>query len=278
MAGCNVSATVAQILFSCVPALVCAGLFLRPKFFRRPTGVYRRANLKDEAGSAKLTATAVAMLVVVPLSLLAFMAQIPLWLVGAFVLSSLAALWGAVRLFGRTGYFVTVPLLLLATVVGGSLSATWAANILAVMAGIGCAQMLSGFITQRLLVAFMFAFAILDGVIVYAGLPQGAINAISAGFGHWAASLPVFNRIEIGSFALGSGDVLYAALVAFLLISYKATKFQALAVGGIYLLMQALLVDVVVTGGGAAPATLPGAIAIGVFFLTRPKHPVTKYY
>ncbi len=257
-----------QIILALLPAALVLLVWCRPSFFANQQGSVNTNTQTDTSYSLVYIAVCC---VAVVLGLIGFSSGLSLWLLVACAVSFGIAMLGAARLGGEMAVALIVALVILALFTTGGLSIA-ATNAISVAAGLGAAYLLSKAFDGNKLPIFLGAFAVLDVVVVAGGLPQAAVNTISAGIGDWAFDLPIFNRISLGSLDLGAMDIAYAVLVASVLIRQRATRFELSAALVVFTTLQAVAVGYVSSGGEALPATLPGLAALGTFAAARWAH------
>lgn len=257
-----------QAFFCVLPLAVFAALYAHPKFFAEDAST-PVANVKFDAKGSK--GFILLILACAPLSLVAFSGRFPLWLAVAFVLTALGAGYGAYRTVGAAGAASAAVLVVISLVGHGSAQAV-SISLLSFAVALGCAHAVAAVLPRKQITFLLGAFLLLDFWIVYISLSANAVDTLMflpAGFGQWANSLPIFNRITIADQVLGSIDVAYVALAAAVMLRYHATVREMIAPGLVLLVSQSLIVIWVFNYGQAFPATIPAALALMTFGLTR---------
>lgn len=260
---------VTGISLTFLPGALILLLWLRPHFFMSGLSHHNKTDIGQE-NSASSNALALAIItgVVAIISMLLLSNGVNLWINMAAIISVLAAAVGVVRLAGTHAVlYMFVALVLVA--ISSTQLAVVAGNIVAIAAGLGVAFLLARSIHTRSLPTYLIAFALLDIAIVMGGLPQGAINGISAGIGDWANNLPVFNHLSVGSTDFGVMDVAYAALISFIMIRSNASRQQVALTVIVYTGFQLITVILVFTQVGALPATVPGMLALLAYMYSQ---------
>jgi hypothetical protein len=256
------------LLVACLPATVCLLMSLRPAFFAMPSNLIsnRAPSLKGNGwiGPAVILACPAALALMLWLAI--HMPSPTEWC--AFALTGCAAVWGAYRLAGWPASAITGALVVFSVLKPG-LGGHAAPSLLALLAGIGCANAVAITFRFRPLVIFLALYAAADIVLVSSGLTRTAfVHLPAAGaLGVMTDSLRPFMRIQLGPVMLGIGDVVYATLVAAVLVARRAPLRQIVFVSLVYMVGMVFVAIWAFRSGAMLPATFPGACALGAMWL-----------
>lgn len=246
-----------------LPAVVCLVLALRPAFFAVPAQLVsdRPLTLTDNRWIA-------------PALIIGVLATVPalIWLTvhmstatqcATFVLTGLAALWGAYRLAGWQAMAITGVLIVLSAVTPGQ-GGQVATSLLAVLVGLGVANLLAVTLRLRPLIIFLAVFAVADLVLVSSGFTRATFVhlPVAGAFGELTVTLRPFMRVQAGSVMLGIGDLVYATCVAAVLVARRASPRLIVFVSVTYAMGMVVVAACAARSGAMLPATLPGAFAL----------------
>ena len=132
------------------------------------------------------------------------------------------------------------------------------------LAGLGVANVVAVTLRPRPLIAFLAVFAVADLVLVSSGLTRATLVhlPVAGTFGELTATFKPFMHIQVGPMVLGIGDVVYATLVAAVLVARRASLRLIVFVSVAYAMGMVVVATYAVQTGAMFPATLPGAFAL----------------
>ncbi len=261
------SSSLDGVLIALLPAAVCFVLARRPAFFAVPAQLMASRPLIVKQSTW-----------IAPVLMIGTLAALPLmiWLIvhrstdmqyATFGLTALAALWGAYRLAGRPALAIAGMLVVL-SVLEPRLGGNATTSLLAVLAGLGIANVVAVTLRPRPLIIFLAAFAAVDLLLVSSGLTRATLVhlPVAGTFGQMTATAKPFMRIQAGALLLGVGDVVYAALVAAVLVARRAPLRLTMFVSVAYAMGMLVVASCALRSGAMLPATLPGAFALAVMW------------
>jgi hypothetical protein len=261
------SVSLDSMVVAFVPAAVCLVLALSPAFFTAPA---------QFASNKPLTLTENRWLA--PALIIGVLATLPavIWLTahtstpmqyGSFALTGSAALWGAYRLAGWRAVAITGALVVFTAVRPGQ-GGRAAISLLSVLAGLGVANLVAVTLRPRPLIIFLAVFAVADLVLVSSGFTRATFVhlPVAGAFGELTVTLRPFMRVQAGSVMLGIGDIVYATLVAAVLVARGASVRLIAFVCVAYAMGMVVVAACAVRSGAMLPATLPGAFALAAMW------------
>ena len=212
-----------SMVIAFVPAAICLVLALRPAFFAAPAQVASNRPLMLAENRWIAPALITGALAAVPAVIWLTAHTSTAMQYGSFLLTALAALWGAYRLAGWRAMTITCVLVLFSAVTpeqGGRA----AISLLSVLAGLGVANVVAVTLRTRPLIVFLAVFAVADLVLVSSGFTRATFVhlPVAGAFGELTVTLRPFMRVQAGSVMLGIGDIVYATLVAAVLVGRRA--------------------------------------------------------
>ena len=262
-----------SLVIAFLPAVVCLVLALRPAFFAAPVQLESDGSLL--LAEKRWTAPALIIGVLASLApliwLTAHMATMTQCL--SFLLTSGAALWGAHRLAGWQAMAITGVLVAGCAVTPGQ-GGQIATSALSVLAGLGAAQLVAVTLRPRPLIILLAVFAVTDVVLVASGFTRATFVhlPVAGAFGQLAVTLRPFMRVQVGPMMLGIGDVVYASLVAAVLVARRASPRLIVFVSVAYAMGMVVVAACADSSGVMLPATLPGAFAlVSMWWVLRSK-------
>jgi hypothetical protein len=250
-----------------VPAAVCLVLALRPAFFAAPAQLASNKPLMLTENRWIAPALIVGVLATVPVVIWMTAHTSTAMQCGSFVLTASAALWGAYRLAGWRAMAITGVLVVFSAVTpeqGGRA----AISLLSVLAGLGVANVVAVTLRTRPLIVFLAVFAVADLILVSSGFTRATFVhlPVAGAFGELTVTLRPFMRFQAGSVMLGIGDIVYATLVAAVLVARRAPLRLIVFVSVAYAAGMVVVAACAVRSGAMLPATLPGAFALAAMW------------
>jgi hypothetical protein len=256
-----------SMVIAFVPAAICLVLALRPAFFAAPAQVASNRPLMLAENRWIAPALIIGALAAVPAVIWLTAHTSTAMQYGSFLLTALAALWGAYRLAGWRAMTITCVLVLFSAVTpeqGGRA----AISLLSVLAGLGVANVVAVTLRTRPLIVFLAVFAVADLVLVSSGFTRATFVhlPVAGAFGELTVTLRPFMRVQAGSVMLGIGDIVYATLVAAVLVGRRAPLRLIVFVSVAYAAGMVVVAACAVRSGAMLPATLPGAFALAAMW------------
>jgi hypothetical protein len=262
-----------SVLVAFVPAAVCMVLALRPAFFAAPVQLASNKPLMLTEKRWIAPALIIGVLAMLPAVIWLTVHMSTATQYGSFVLTGSAALWGAYRLAGWRAMAITGVLVACSAVTPGE-GGRAAISLLSVLAGLGIANLVAVTLRTRPLIIFLAVFAVADLVLVSSGFTRATFVhlPVAGAFGEPTVTLRPFMRVQAGSVMLGIGDVVYATLVAAVLVARGASLRLIVFVSFAYAVGMVAVAACAAHSGAMLPATLPGAFAlVAMWAVRRPK-------
>jgi hypothetical protein len=257
------SVTLDGLVIAFVPAALCLVLALRPAFFAVPVRLASNGPLTLSENKWLAPALIVGVLATLPALIWLTVHMSGATQAGTFVLTGLAALWGAYRLAGWQAMAITAVLVVFSAVTPGQ-GGPAATSLLSVLVGLGVANLLAVTLRPRPLIIFLAVFAVADVILVSSGFTRATFVhlPVAGAFGELTVTLRPFMRVQAGSVMLGIGDLVYATLVAAVLVVRRASPRLIVFVSVTYALGMVVVATCAVRSGAMLPATLPGGFAL----------------
>jgi hypothetical protein len=141
-------------------------------------------------------------------------------------------------------------------------------SLLSALAGLGVANLVAVTLRPRPLIIFLAVFAVADLVLVSSGFTRATFVhlPVAGAFGELTVTLRPFMRVQAGSVMLGIGDIVYATLVAAVLVARGASLRLIVFVSVAYAMGMVVVAACAVRSGAMLPATLPGAFALAAMW------------
>jgi hypothetical protein len=192
-----------------------------------------------------------------------------LLLLVAELLSAGVAVWGAYQIAGVCGLVGALSLLFVTI-------SPWdpyllAFGALSLLGALGAARLLVRRLPVTALRTGLLMFAVFDIIFIVSGVGQQVTELLPALFDSpsFFRGPPLLNRIWLGGQVLGAGDILFAALLATVVIRMRARRSEIVLATGCYAVLALALFATAQHEQIAVPATLPGAVALLVFLGRR---------